>query len=137
VVPKSRRHSDVVPKMRINVPSDDAPPQTLSEWPPSNMKPSRERLEEWLKLFISVERWDQVEECERYLFHSIGNPQDLHDALVRSGDRWWRNRDDLGRARLRYREALQADPHSERAAARMRAVGHELGRRRVQPFRPA
>ncbi len=101
------------------------------------MVPSRSRLEEWLKLFVSVGRWEQVDECERFLFDSMSDPQELHEALLRSGDRWWRRKDDLTRARLRYREAIGVDTRSERANARLRAVAHELGQRRVQPFQPA
>lgn len=126
------------PKLRINVPPpSSAPPDTLSGWPPSDLEPSRERLQAWLELFLSLGKWHEVDECEGFLFETIADPAERHDALLRSGDRWWRQRNDAARARLRYRQALDVDPLSERANARLRAVAHELGRRRVQPFRPA
>jgi hypothetical protein len=127
----------VRPLLRINDPQPGSPPDTLSDWPPSNMKPSRERLEEQLTLFIAMENWLQVDECERLLFETIRDPATRVHELLKSGDRWWRRKDDLSRARWRYREATMIDPLSEQAAARLRAIGHETGRRRIQPFRPA
>ncbi len=123
------------PVLEINAATADDP-ETLSDWPPSNMKPSRERLVEWLRLFESLGRWDQVEECERYLFAAIPDVLERRDALIQSGDRWWRRKGDLARARIRYREAVLLDRFSERAHARLRSIAHELGQRRVQPFRP-
>lgn len=128
---------NVEPKLRINVRHEPPVSDTLSEWPPSNMKRSRERLEEWLRLFVAIEQWERVEECEGLLFAVIAVPRERHDALIQSGDRWWRVRGDLARARNRYRQAVESDRLSERAQARLRAVAHELGRRRIQPFRPA
>lgn len=135
--PTSSPFRTVEPKLRINVPSERPISDTLSEWPPSNMVRSRERLEDWLRLFVQIERWEQVEACERLLFEAIDNPSERHQALIQSGDRWWRARGDLARARNRYREAVACDRLSERAQARLRAIAHELGRRRIQPFRPA
>ncbi len=123
------------PKLRISASTDI--PDTLSDWPPSPLRPSRDKLEDWIRLFTAIGRWDRVDECERALFRSLRDPRELHDALLRSGDRWWRNKGDMGRARVRYREALETDRRSERALARLRAIGHEIARRRVQPFRPA
>ena len=125
------------PVIRINAPANGPAPDTLSNWPPSDMAPSRERLEAWLKLFVTMEKWVQVDECERLLFDAIPDAATRVRELLRSGDRWWRQLDDLAKARLRYREAAAIDPLSDQAQTRLRAIAHELGRRRIQPFRPA
>jgi hypothetical protein len=116
-------------------------PPTLRSWPPPPRKwaaASFAFLNDRLATAVDEGRWDDVEGLELQLFALLDDDRFARrDALLASGDRWWRKAGDLPRARVRYRDALKCDSISDRAKVRLRAIAHEIARRRIQPYRPA